>query len=76
MSEKCSLGQKRKCRASHVTSALPHKADVDRRDRDVRFVQILLQKSAYRRRGTADTIFLKPSVATRWIVRAAYARLY
>jgi hypothetical protein len=43
---------------------------------DVWICQILLQKSAYRRRGTDDTIFLKPSVATRWIVRAAYARLY
>jgi hypothetical protein len=44
--------------------------------REVRFWRILLQKSAYTRRGTADTMFLKPSVATRWIVRAAYARLY
>jgi hypothetical protein len=32
------LGQKRKCRSFHVISAVPHKADIDRRDRDVRFV--------------------------------------
>jgi hypothetical protein len=34
------LGQKRKCRSFHVISALPHKADIDRRDRDVRFVPL------------------------------------
>src|SRR5258708_39890344 len=32
-------------------------------------------ESAYRRRGTAGA-FLKPSIVTRWIVRATYARLY
>jgi hypothetical protein len=41
----------------------------------VRFWQILLQKSAYRRRGTVDAIF-DAVVVTRWIVRATYARLY
>jgi hypothetical protein len=41
----------------------------------VRFVPILLQKSAYRRRGTVDAIF-DAVVVTRWIVRATYARLY
>src|SRR5882724_7823682 len=32
------LGQKRKCRRFQVMSALPHKADINSRDRDVRFV--------------------------------------
>ncbi len=32
------MGQKRKCRRFQVMSALPHKADINSRDRDVRFV--------------------------------------
>jgi hypothetical protein len=40
-----SQGQKRKCRRFQVMSALPHKADINARDCDVRFVPILLQKS-------------------------------
>jgi hypothetical protein len=32
------LGQKRKWRRFQVMSALPHKADIDARDCDVRFV--------------------------------------
>ena len=35
-----SLGQKRKWRRFQVMSALPHKADIDARDCDVRFVPI------------------------------------
>src|SRR6266403_4892338 len=38
-------------------SALPPKADSNRTSRHVRKVPILLQKSAYRRRGTADAFF-------------------
>ena len=41
-------GQKRKCRSFHVISALPHKADIDRRDRDVRFVPGAEGRSANR----------------------------
>src|SRR5258706_634817 len=38
-------------------SALPPKADSNRTSRHVRKVPILFQKSAYRRRGTADAFF-------------------
>ena len=44
-SAKESPGQKRKRRSFHVISALPHKAVIDRRDRDVCFVPIVLQES-------------------------------
>ena len=57
-------------------SALPRIATTERTCQHVSNVPILLQKSACSRRGTAGAIFLKPSVATRWIERAAYARLY
>ena len=56
-------------------SALRPIATIEQTWREVRFVPILLQKSAYRRRGTVDAIF-DAVVVTRWIVRATYARLY
>jgi hypothetical protein len=39
------LGQKQTWRGEFAMSALPPKADIAERDRDVRFVPILLQKS-------------------------------
>ena len=41
-----------------------------------RLLADFVAESAYRRRGTAGAFFLKPSIVTRWIVRATYARLY
>src|SRR6478735_9602826 len=49
---------------TRASAYLPHKADINCRNgdfrfvpTDVRFVPILLQKSAYRRRGTAGAFF-------------------
>src|ERR1035438_8904895 len=53
-----------------TTSAVPT-ADIVAHPGNVLKPHVLFQKSAYRRRVTAYTIFLKPTVATRWIVRAA-----
>ena len=59
-------GQKRKCRRFQVMSALPHKADINSRDRDVRFVptgdspQQKLQadeRYSFRKTKVGDSIF-------------------
>src|SRR6266852_7185563 len=44
-------------RGEQMFSALPPRPDIAQCGRHVRFVPILLQKSAYRRRGTAGAFF-------------------
>ena len=46
-----------KAQREHMFSGLPPTTDIERPRRHVRSVPILLQKSAYRRRGTVDAIF-------------------
>ena len=51
------VGQSRRFAPLPATSGLPQSTDIARAVRLVRFAPILLQKSAYRRRGTAGCIF-------------------
>jgi hypothetical protein len=55
---------------------LPSVLNVEKRLAECPLLADFVAESAYRRRGTAGAFFLKPSIVTRWIVRATYARLY
>src|SRR5713226_4880546 len=73
------MGQKRKCRRFQVMSALPHKADINSRDRDVRFIptdscsaanRVVIRSLRRRARAPAGRAVLHLGFPAGW-VRAA-----
>jgi hypothetical protein len=62
------LGQNRKCRRFDVTSALPHKADINCRDCQVRFVPIAAVPNVHSRKAPATWANPQVLLLKNWTV--------